>query len=597
MQESNETFYKVLDLLPSRLLDLPTLDALLVTSHQTRSTILEILTPHSLFLIARQSRVYSDDWVSEKWYLLSLVARGFAPWLAESSVNRRAFRKASSTIPDGLLNLAADHPLVANRSGFSLEVLRQTVKRKGLMVGLSDLMDRCVGTQWREIPDFWEGGAEDAITLEGETEGAIWPLLVYGELFGRGLGGWLESLLTTEGQGIEALASSVSDELSKQKSSARFHPMSDASASHRAEPSVELALRCEYVKYAMIDRHVPLEWDRGARPWGIRTDWEYPASLLSDDNESAIEGGSTEAADPGTKRAEVQSDEEDNVSAWEDGGEIINRQHETDPNTRLPCVHQATNHPIRQVKLEGPYHRSRRLDLELEHSAVLIHLLKRSLLWARITKPIRHRAIGLAEAPQDPPRMPSAAVSLEVGAKDDTRIEPEGGEFGTTVASTKWWEEAGWKQQIWEDALWTSGWDGLEVIADAWEYSEENHKAIARRDARKVALAPCPQSFCAHQSTRRATEEAQEDTAAVPIGRSESTSFPCQTELDDRVADDHPAFQRLGAIYAQVDLLRDRPPGIEFRSILHPDRSEMYGSEGPLIVSDMGLMIWEPRWH
>jgi len=193
--------------------------------------------------------------------------------------------------------------------------------------------------------------------------------------------------------------------------------------------------------------------------------------------------------------------------------------------------------------------------------------------------------------------MPSAAVSLEVGAKDDTRIEPDGGEFGTTVASTKWWEEAGWKQQIWEDALWTAGWDGLEVIADAWEYSEENHKAIARRAARKVALAPCPESFCAHQSTRRATEEAQEGTAPLPIGRSESTNVHSPPELDGRVVDNHPAFQRLVAIYVQLQRLHERPRGIEFRSILHPDRSEIYGSEGPLIVSDMGLMIWEPRWH
>jgi len=228
MQESSENFYRVLDLLPSRLLDLPTLHALLVTSRQTRSTILENLTPHSLFSIARQSRVYSDDWVSEKWYLLSLVARGFAPWLAESSVNRRAFRKACSTIPDGLLNLAADHPLVANRSGFSLEVLRQTVKRKGLMVGLSDLMDRCVGTQWRSTPDFWDGGVEDAITLDGETDGAIWPLLVYGELFGRGLGGWLESLLITQCEGVEVLTSPASYELSKQESSVRVDLLSAA---------------------------------------------------------------------------------------------------------------------------------------------------------------------------------------------------------------------------------------------------------------------------------------------------------------------------------------------------------------------------------
>jgi hypothetical protein len=46
----------------------------------------------------------------------------------------------------------------------------------------------------------------------------------------------------------------------------------------------------------MIDRHVPLEWDKWSKPWGIASDWQYPASLLSDKDTSEAKEGGAEAA-------------------------------------------------------------------------------------------------------------------------------------------------------------------------------------------------------------------------------------------------------------------------------------------------------------
>lgn len=600
----------VLSLSLPRIPNIQTLNSLLLTSHQIRSTILDNLTPHALFMITRRSRVYSDDKASESWYLLSLIAGAYAPWLALSSINRRAFKDACPALPDSLLDIAADHPVLVNRSSFSLEVLQKTVSRKEIVVGLSDLVDRCVGAQWHAIPDFWDGGAEDAATLEAEVDGAIWQMLVYGELFGSGLGGWLDSLLGPLGDGNSGLTSSASDRLNEQNENISLARMSDFNTFniYPYAPFVGLALRCEYVKYAMIDRRVPLEWhDRGSRPWGIATDWKYPASLLSDDGERSgfEEGGCAEATNQST--AELDLDDAF-ISLWEDdSGVQWDRPHETDTNARRPMIYKPINHAIRRVKLDGQYSMSSRMDMESEQCTVLLFLLKHSSLWAKVTQPIRHRAIDLAQEPQilrrdessSPHIAPSTVLTpLEIGYRDETSLiyasEEEG--FGKTVKSAVWPEKASWKQRIWEDALWTAGWGGLEVIADAWEHSEENYRAIARRQVRGTAPASRVKKSCIRKSTAGQVREEDHCGTATSLKAARSANEHSRADIDDRVPNDHPVMNQLISTYSQLQLLRDCPRGIEFRSVLRPE-DKRFGSEGPAMVSDMGLMIWEPSWR
>jgi hypothetical protein len=185
-----------------------------------------------------------------------------------------------------------------------------------------------------------------------------------------------------------------------------------------------------------------------------------------------------------------------------------------------------------------------------------------------------------------------ALAGLEIRERGETSFtgEPEQEEFGKTVKSAGWSEKVGWKQKVWEDALWTAGWDGLEVIANAREHNEENHKAVARREARRTALGSRSGIIGTGQQTIEQTSQ-EHNFGDVSVLQAEVSRVV--VDLDDQIANDHPAIQRLVNTYLQLRLFRDRPHGIEFRSLSRPERKK-FGSEGVSIVSDMGLMIWAP---
>lgn len=48
---------------------------------------------------------------------------------------------------------------------------------------VTDIIDKCVGRQWNDTPDFWDGGVSDAYTVEAEASETLFHLAIYGELF------------------------------------------------------------------------------------------------------------------------------------------------------------------------------------------------------------------------------------------------------------------------------------------------------------------------------------------------------------------------------------------------------------------------------
>jgi len=62
------------------------------------------------------------------------------------------------------------------------------------------------------------------------------------------------------------------------------------SDSERVESSfVDIALRCEFVKYAKADWHTTLRDRKCPTAWGIANDWDHPASPLSDEGQDGAE--------------------------------------------------------------------------------------------------------------------------------------------------------------------------------------------------------------------------------------------------------------------------------------------------------------------
>jgi hypothetical protein len=159
-----------------------------------------------------------------------------------------------------------------------------------------------------------------------------------------------------------------------------------------------------------------------------------------------------------------------------------------------------------------------------------------------------------------------------------------------------------WKQVFWEDALWTAGWDGLELLHDVWERDGRNVKARLRRGKRESELAPCPTE---DHSPGTASELAATNTAASTTtaandgkvhsshttggGQNQTVSPP---RARSQIPDDHPGLQRLARIYAQLCRLDKEPKRVEFESIDRPQRKKVCTWLGPVMIGDLRCMQW-----
>ena len=236
-------FSPVLSLLPPFILSIHDLLALTATSRAVREVILENLTPHSLLAIVSRS---PDAFGSEHdWHLFSILAPGVSKWIALSQGNTLAFRLACMEAPRSLIDLCLRHRDIACLAAFDLLALRNAHERRYTVINpLTDLIDRCVGDQWYATPDFWNGGAEDAVTLYSEPHKAVYQMIVYGELFG---GAWEDF-----GLSIEACVSRMAD--NQQTVVGQTAKGEESSGTEwDLQRACELNTRVEYIKYAIPD--------------------------------------------------------------------------------------------------------------------------------------------------------------------------------------------------------------------------------------------------------------------------------------------------------------------------------------------------------
>jgi hypothetical protein len=75
--------------------------------------------------------------------------------------------------------------LVLEHCGLTLERIRELhLLRFSLINPVIDIIDKCVGEQWRATEDFWNGSASDAWSTIAEPAETLSHFIIYGELFG-----------------------------------------------------------------------------------------------------------------------------------------------------------------------------------------------------------------------------------------------------------------------------------------------------------------------------------------------------------------------------------------------------------------------------
>lgn len=131
-----------------------------------------------LHLAAAQSTTFFRP---SPFVLVAATAREVGHWARQSAANEQLLAQRLEDGVSALLDLA----LVHCNCGLTLARLRELhAMRSGTLRVVEDMIDKCVGEQWKAQPDFWEGGVDDAYTICADASDTLFHLVIYGELFG-----------------------------------------------------------------------------------------------------------------------------------------------------------------------------------------------------------------------------------------------------------------------------------------------------------------------------------------------------------------------------------------------------------------------------
>ncbi|KAK8128057.1 hypothetical protein PG984_009165 [Apiospora sp. TS-2023a] len=177
---------EILALLPDHL---QTIEDLLNTGSTCRAlrNATDAARPSTILrLAAAQTRIFFRP---SPHYLVTAAARELGHWARKSEANEQRLALSMREGLDGLLELAAGDA----GCGLTMARIRELHEmRFSLMNPVTDIIDKCVGQQWYEIPDFWDGGASDAYTIDSAPSETLFHLAIYGELFGPDLDALLD---------------------------------------------------------------------------------------------------------------------------------------------------------------------------------------------------------------------------------------------------------------------------------------------------------------------------------------------------------------------------------------------------------------------
>lgn len=148
----------------------------LSSSCRTFHNVLTGTSPNTiLHLAAASARVFFRP---SPHFLVAATARQISHWALLSTKNYDDLREAFHGGMDSLLQLCV------SKAGLTMDDIRRLhSSRFSIINPISDMIDRCAGKQWYDVPDFWNGGRSDANTIMVEPERSLFQIIIYGELF------------------------------------------------------------------------------------------------------------------------------------------------------------------------------------------------------------------------------------------------------------------------------------------------------------------------------------------------------------------------------------------------------------------------------
>lgn len=148
-----------------------------------------------LHLAAAASRIFFRP---DPHFLIAATARQVGEWAFLSSNNTTELRLAFRKGMEGLLELALEH------AGLTMERIRELCEMRFSTINpVVDLIDKCVGEQWYSTPNFWNGGVDDAWTIDADPPETFFHLVTYGELFAPAFDAYLETGAVSEAMDVD----------------------------------------------------------------------------------------------------------------------------------------------------------------------------------------------------------------------------------------------------------------------------------------------------------------------------------------------------------------------------------------------------------
>jgi hypothetical protein len=165
----------ILIALPDFLHDIEDYKNLISTCQTLRACLSRTPSNTILRLAAAASKIFFRP---SPQFLVAALARELGAWARLSATNEEDLARTFRGGVEAVLELGLQH------CGLTMERIRQLHGLRSSVINpVTDRIDKCIGEQWYATPNFWNGGVDDAYTIDADPPEIFFHLATYGEFF------------------------------------------------------------------------------------------------------------------------------------------------------------------------------------------------------------------------------------------------------------------------------------------------------------------------------------------------------------------------------------------------------------------------------